>query len=124
MQKRIEGIGIFSEDGNFTFDSGLPLAEPVIEESMVGTRQGTFKVTKNASACFTPEPARNIIPPSFDDVLKEENLIVKRTSRNFIVTMKFPIFETDEDTVAYHKTMWSKSRKAINASREEIKKTF
>jgi len=121
--KRIEGVGIFSENGNFTFDSGLPLAEPVLEKG-VGTHHGVFKVTKNASACFTPASTRTFTPPSLLDVLRDDNLIVKRTTRNFLVVMKFPIFETDEDTVAYHKTMWNKTRKAINASREEIKKTF
>jgi len=121
--KRIEGVGIFSENGNFTFDSGLPLAEPVLEAG-IGSYQGTFKVAKNASACFTPEPARNIVPPSFDDVLKEENLSIKRTSRNFIVKMKFPIFEDSSATTNAHKEMWTKTRKAIIAAREEIKKQF
>jgi len=122
--KRIEGVAIFSENGSFSFDSGLPEAEPVLEEGMVCTHQGTFKVAKNASATFTPAPARTFTPPSLEDVLRDENLIVKRTTRNFLVVMKFPIFETDEDTVAYHKSMWNKTRKAINASREEIKKSF
>jgi len=121
--KRIEGVAIFSEDGNFVFDSGLPEAEPVLEVG-VGSHQGTFKVAKNASATFVPAPARRFTPPSLEDVLRDDNLIVKRTTRNFLVVMKFPIFETDEDIVAYHKNMWDKTRKAINASREEIKKSF
>jgi len=121
--KRIEGVAIFSEDGNFVFDSGLPEAEPVLEVG-IGAHQGTFKVAKNASASFTPEPARNIVPPSFDDVLKEENLSIKRTSRNFIVKMKFPIFEDATATTDAHKEMWTKTRKAITAAREEIKKSF
>jgi len=123
QKKKIEGVGIFMEGGHFSFDSGLPLVEPVLEEG-VGSRRGTLIVEQNAVVNFIADIPRAITPPAMDEVLKEENLSVKRTTRNFIVTMKFPIFETDEDTTAYHKTMWNKTRKAINASREEIKKTF
>jgi len=121
--KRIEGFATFSENGNFSFESGLPEAEPVLETG-VGAHQGTFKVTMNASASFTPNPVRNIIPPSLEDVLKEGNLSVKRTSRNFIVKMKFPIIESSDVTVEAHREMWNKSRKAIVAARAEIKKQF
>jgi len=123
MQKRIEGVAVFGKDGFEFFDSGLPEVEPVLEEG-VGHRRGTITVEQNASVVFVPDPARTIIPPSFDDVLRDNNLIVKRTSRNFIVTMKFPIIEEASVTTDAHKEMWNKTRKAITAAREEIKKTF
>jgi len=123
QEKRIEGVAVFFEDGHFVFDSGLPDAEPVLEKG-VGTHRGVLNVEQNASATFIPKPPLAYVPPVMDDVLKEDNLSVKRTSRNFIVKMKFPIFENDEDTVKYHKDMWNKSRKAINAAREAIKQTF
>jgi len=122
-EKRIEGVGVFMANGGFVFDSGMPEAEPVLE-SGVGSHHGVFIVEQNASAAFVPDTPRSFVTPVMDDVLKEENLSVKRTSRNFIVKMKFPIFETDEDTVKYHKEMWNKSRKAIASAREAIKQTF
>jgi len=114
---------VFMGDGSFVFDSGLPAAEPVLEEG-IGSKRGTLTVEQNASAAFVPEPPRAITPPSIDEVLRDNNLTVKRTSRNFIVTMKFPIIEDSGVTVETHKTMWNKTRKAITAAREEIKKTF
>jgi len=122
-EKRIEGIGVFMADGSFVFDSGMPAAEPVLE-SGVGSRHGVFNIEQNASATFVPETPHEYKPPVCDDILKEERLSVKRTTRNFIVKMKFPIFECSEDTTQAHKDMWKKSQKAITNAREEIKKTF
>jgi len=122
-EKRIEGVGVFMANGSFVFDSGLPTAEPVLE-SGVGSHHGVFIVEQNASAAFVPDPPRANMPPVIEDILKEENLSVKRTSRNFIVKMKFPIFEDSDATTQEHKEMWKKSQKAIAATREAIKLTF
>jgi len=123
QNKKVEGVGIFMEGGHFSFDSGLPLVEPVLEEG-VGSRRGTLIVEQNAVVNFIADIPRAITPPAMDEVLKEENLSVKRTTRNFIVKMKFPIFEDSEATAQEHKEMWKKSQKAITAAREAIKQTF
>jgi len=120
---KIEGVATFMEGGHFNFDSGLPLIEPVLE-SGIGSRRGTLTVNQNAVVNFIADIPLPITPPSVDEVLRDKNLTVKRTSRNFIVTMKFPIIEDSDTTVEAHKAMWNKTRKAINASREEIKKQF
>jgi len=121
-EKKIEGIGIFSENG-FTFDSGMPTDEPVIDFG-VGRHHGTLKVEQNACATFAEDPLRVIMPPTIDEVLRDHNLTVKRTTRNFIVTMKFPIIEATDTTAQTHREMWNKVKKAVSGAREDIKKQF
>jgi len=121
--KKIEGVATFMEGGHFNFDSGLPLVEPVLE-SGIGSRRGTLTVNQNAVVNFIADVPLPITPPSIEEVLRDKNLTVKRTSRNFIVTMKFPIIEEASATTDAHKEMWTKTRKAIASAREEIKKQF
>ena len=119
--KQIEGIAVFSENGEFFFDSGLPAKEPVLEFE-TKPRRGMMNIEKNACATFVPEKERQTIPPQFDQVLKDGNLLVRRTSRNFIVSMKFPIVESAEASAKAQKAMWTKSVKAMKTEREKIAK--
>lgn len=123
-EKRIEGIGIFSEDGRFAFSAGLSAVENVLGTILPSAHKGVMTTKKHGEAVFTPEPPRAIMAPQIDEVLKENNLIVKRTSRNFIVTMKFPIIESETVTTRSHKEMWTKSKKAMANAREVIKSQF
>jgi len=104
-------------------NSGLPEDEPLLDEG-TGTHRARVELRQNGSATIRLYDTSAIVPPLMDDVLKDGNLSVKRTSRHFIVKMKFPIIEGTDATVDAHKDMWTKSRKAIVAAREEIKKTF
>ena len=112
----------FTENG-IVINSGLPEAEPVLDFA-VGKHHGTINVQQNGCADVTYGPSPVVVPPRIDEVLRENNLTVKRTSRNFIVTMKFPIFENPTETTACHKEMWTKTRKAIAGVREGIKTQF
>ena len=112
----------FTENG-IVINSGLPEAEPVLDFG-VGKHHGTIDVRKNGCADVTYAPSPVVVPPRIDEVLRENNLTVKRTSRNFIVTMKFPIIENPTETTACHKEMWKKSQKAIAGVREGIKTQF
>lgn len=112
----------FTENG-IVINSGLPEAEPVLDFA-VGKHHGTIDVRKNGCADVTYGPAPVVVPPRIDEVLRDNNLTVKRTSRNFIVTMKFPIIENPTETTASHKEMWKKSQKAIAGVREAIKTEF
>lgn len=106
-----------------TASCGLPSVENVLGFDG-GVFRGTMKVEQNADISFVPDSHRRIVPPSQADVMKEQNLMVKRTTRNFIVTMKFPIIESAGATTQSHKEMWKKASKVIGTVREEIKKTF
>jgi len=123
MSKEVESLVTFEECGKVKICSGMPQIENVLGFEP-GSFRGTMYVEQNADATFVPDAPRAITPPSMDDVLKDQNLIVKRTSRNFIVTMKFPIIESAETTTQSQKEMWKKSQKAIATAREAIKQTF
>lgn len=123
QQKTIEGIAIISEDGSFIFDSGLPSAEKVLEFDTKAHR-GVMKVDRNAYAAFSPDAKQKFIPPQFDEVLRDKNLIVKRTNRNFIVQMKFPIVESADATTKEHTSMWKKVAAALKTTREKLKSEF
>ena len=112
----------FTENG-IVINSGLPEAEPVLDFA-VGKHHGTIDVRKNGCADVTYGLSPVVVPPRIDEILRDNNLTVKRTSRNFIVTMKFPIIENATETTACHKEMWKKSQKAIAGVREAIKETF
>jgi len=124
VEKKIEGIGIFTEDGHFIFDSGLSAIENVLGKIKPAAHKGTMTTEQNGMATFVPEAPKAMAAPSIEDVLKDNNLTVKRTTRNFIVTMKFPIIESEAATTKSHKEMWRKATKAINATRGEIKESF
>lgn len=108
----------FTENG-IVINSGLPEAEPVLDFG-VGKHHGTINVQQNGCADVTYGPSPVVVPPRMDEVLRDNNLIVKRTSRNFIVTMKFPIIENPTETTASHKDMWTKTRKAIASARQSL----
>ena len=119
-EKRIEGIGIFSEDGRFSFSAGLSAVENVLGTILPSAHKGVMTTKKHGEAMFMPEPPRAIMAPQVDEVLRDNNLVVKRTSRNFIVTMKFPIIEGEKTTISCHKEMWAKTKKAIAGIRGTI----
>ena len=123
-EKRIEGIGIFSEDGRFAFSAGLAAVENALGNILPSVCKGVMTTKKHGEASFVPEPPRAIMAPQVDEVLRDNNLVVKRTSRNFIVTMKFPIIEGEKTTISCHKEMWAKTKKAIENTRESIKSQF
>ena len=108
----------FTEKG-IVINSGLPEAEPVLDFG-VGKHHGTIEVHQNGCADVTYGPSPVVVPPRIDEVLRDNNLTVKRTSRNFIVTMKFPIIENATETTACHKEMWKKSQKAIASARQSL----
>jgi len=121
-QKELDCRVTFTDD-TIIINSGLPESEPVIEQN-VGCHSAKIDLRQNASATIVLNPQRNIVPPFQEDVLRDYNLTVKRTTRNFIVTMKFPIIEDSDATAQAHKDMWKKSQKAITSAREEIKQKF
>lgn len=112
----------FTEKG-IVINSGLPEAEPVLDFGL-GKHRSTVDVRQNGSAEVVYDDTPTAVPPRIDEILRDNNLTVKRTSRNFIVTMKFPIIENATETTACHKEMWKKSQKAIADVREAIKETF
>jgi len=122
MIKVINGQLTIVESG-FMFDSGKPENESVIDFA-VGCHKSKVEIEKNGCIVVEFYPRGVVVPPVMDNVLKENNLCVKRTSRNFIVTMKFPIIESKETTVESHKEMWKKATKAIVETREQIKNEF
>jgi len=122
QEKTLDCRVSFSKKG-IVIDSGMPEQEPVLDEG-VGTHRATVELCQNASAKIRFYNPTAYIPPLMEDVLKTGNLMVKRTSRHFIVTMKFPIIEDSDATAQAHKDMWKKSQKAITSAREEIKQTF
>ena len=123
LEKKIEGVGVIYDDGRFEFDSGLPLLEPVLEFE-VKPHRGVMSVVKNGCAAFEPLGKPVALPPVMDLVLRDKNLIVRRTSRNFVVQMKFPIIEAGEVTNKAHSGMWKRVCSALRAEREKIKEEF
>ena len=122
QQKKLEGIATICEDGGFSFDSGLPASEPVLEFE-VKPHHGLMMVAKNGSATFDPEN-KVCTPPVMDEVLRDKNLIVRRTTRNFVVQMKFPIIEAADATNKSHTAMWKKVAAAVKDARSKIKDEF
>ncbi len=112
----------FTEKG-IVINSGLPEAEPVLDFGL-GKHRSTVDVRKNGSAEVVYDDTPTAVPPRIDEILRNNNLTVKRTSRNFIVTMKFPIIEPAKETTACHAKMWKMSQKAIAGVREVIKTQF
>jgi len=112
-----------TEDGTVTASCGMPSIENVLGFDG-GIFRGTMKVEQNADIEFVPDKPRHVVPPSLADVIKDGNVMVKRTTRNFIVTMKFPIIESATVTAQSHKEMWTKCKKAIASVREQIKQEF
>ena len=119
-KKTFEGFGTFAEDGGFKF-------EPRSKQTLAfggGSRWGKMVFCEDATAEFRPISAQVAMPPVLNDVLHEENLSVKRSSRNFIVTMKFPIIEGRNTTIKSHSAMWKRALAAVGDVREAIKLTI
>ncbi|MCQ2344391.1 MAG: hypothetical protein MJ002_05650 [Paludibacteraceae bacterium] len=121
-QKRIDGISIISENGDFFFDSGLPESEPVIPNP--SKHRGTATLQQNGSIRFKAAKVSPVGTPPLNTILRTPGLYVKRSSRNFIVTMKFPIFENESETSSLHDDFWNQAEPAILEERNKIKKTF
>ncbi|MCQ2337735.1 MAG: hypothetical protein MJ001_02250 [Paludibacteraceae bacterium] len=122
-QQKIEGIALISENGTFSFNSGLPADEPVLEFDLKACR-GSINFKKNACVDFVPSASPAFIPPAMDLLLREGGMTLKRTSRNYIVTMKFPIIESSDETKQRHSDEWKKAMAQIKRDRETIKEIF
>ncbi len=89
-QFEIEGIATFTERG-FSFESGMPTNEPVLDEAM--KLHGTLKVERNACVVFV-DNRRVYLPPEMHSICEGEGYRVKRTSRHYIIQMKVPVVES------------------------------
>ena len=86
----IEGFTTISDKG-FSFDSGLPSDEPMLESAL--KLRGTLRVSENACVSFS-ECRRIYLPPEIHPVCQGEDYRVKRTSRHYILQVKLPIVQT------------------------------
>lgn len=120
--QKIDGISIISENGDFYFDSGLPESEQVVENPQ--KQQGTAVLMKNGCFEFKAKNPTPVGTPSMETILKAEGLIVKRSAKNFLVTMKFPIFEKASETKTSHTNFWQQAEPVIASERKKIKTTF
>lgn len=85
---KIEGLGIFTQNG-FSFDSGLPSDEPVVNEKKL---RGTLKVETNGNVEFR-KSTRAIKAPDVTKVAEGQDYKIRRTSLNYVITLKVPVVE-------------------------------
>lgn len=91
---KIEGIATIG-NRTFSFDSGLPGGEPVLnaEQSL----HGRMILKRNGSAQFQ-DNGRIFLPPQWHDVCSGNNYYVKRTSRHYIIQIKVPVVQKRTET--------------------------
>ena len=121
-QKQIDGNAIFFDNGAFTFDASYPKDKKVFAKEQ--KLRGTLTVEQNAYTTFHPYQRLPSTGPQRNYLVKNGNLRVEQTTRNFIVTMKFPIVQLPKETLASQKEMWKQADTAIHDARNEIKQNF
>lgn len=85
---KIEGLGIFTQSG-FNFDSGLPVDEPVVDGMKL---RGTLKIANNGNVEFI-KSTREIKAPDVAKVAEGQDYKIRRTSLNYVITLKVPVVE-------------------------------
>ena len=91
---KIEGIATFSE-GGFSFESGLPSDEQVVEAQSLMGRLG---IKANGCVDFRRDARCTNLPPDINTVTDNEKYKLKRTTRHYIVQIKVPIIESRVET--------------------------
>ena len=86
---KLEGIATIGKRG-FSFDSGMPSDEPVLEYAQ--KLHGTMNISQNGCAEFV-DNGRVYLPPEWHNISQGENYTVKRTTRHYIIQVKVPIVE-------------------------------
>lgn len=87
---QIEGIATISK-GMFRFDSGLPSDEPTVEPQNL---LGRLQIAANASADFHQDGRITNLPPDISTVADGDGYKIKRTTQNYIIQLKLPIYES------------------------------
>lgn len=118
--KKYEALIEVSENGNVKVSSGLPMNEPVIMWPLE-KRRGVMSPMVNGDLSFVADVPCGVLPPQVDTVYREGNVTVKRSSRNYIVTMKVPVIEAAEVTKKRFAKMMKEVSGAIRENRESIK---
>ena len=87
---QVEGIATISK-GMFRFDSGLPSDEPCVEPQNL---LGRLIIGQNASVNFRLDGRATNLPPDITTVSEGDGYKVKRTTQNYIIQLKLPIYES------------------------------
>lgn len=119
---QLDGIATIVENGVFNFDPAKTATEQIFDKTK--KLRGTIIINDDGSVSFKPDRTAVNVAPQMDFILREGMLRVQRTTQNYIVTMKFPIVETQKETASEHRDMWEKALDAIKDSRNNIKESF
>lgn len=118
--KKFEAIVEINETGNVNVFSGLPQNEPFVTWPL-SKHRGTLTPFINGDMSFSADAPCGIIPPAVDLVFRQGDVTVKRSSRNYIVTMKVPVIESADDTKRKFSSMLKGASAAISDNRATIK---
>lgn len=113
---KIEGIATISKNG-FTFDSGLPLDEPLLKKQT--KLHGKLEIEQNGSVRFV-DNGRIYLPPTVDKVGEGDGYKIRRTSKNYIISVKLPIVEKIAETQNKLTEMIPLILDGINKDRKEL----
>lgn len=91
---KIEGIATISKNG-FKFDSGLPSDEPLLQSKT--KLHGKLEIEQNGSVRFV-DNGRIYMPPVVNKIAQGEGYKIRRTSKNYIISVKLPIVEKITET--------------------------
>lgn len=113
---KIEGIATFTK-GGFKFDSGLPADEPLLKKQ--AKLHGTLIIEQNGSTAFR-DNGRVYLPPRVNKIGEGDGYKVRRTSQNYIVSIKIPIVEKQIATEQKITEMIPLIIEKINNDRKEL----
>ena len=113
---KIEGIATFSE-GGFSFESGLPSEEQVVEAQSLMGRLG---IKANGCVDFRRDARCTNLPPDINTVTDNEKYKLKRTTRHYIISIKVPVVENRQQSEETVNRLLPKIMGDITIDRNEV----
>lgn len=82
--------------------------------------RGVSQVDKMGNMVFEPDNPRVATPPTMPLVAVGKNFRVRRSSQNYIVSLKLPIVQSREESERLHREVWADALGEITLDRKQI----
>lgn len=117
FKTKIEGIALFSDD-NFSFSGGYNPDSHVFPSEL--RLRGTLRISPNADVSFRKDASSIAAPPMMKTILKTNTITVKRTNRNYIISCKYPVVQSNDQTMTLLEDDLNQAANVIEQDRKTI----
>lgn len=117
FKTKVEGTAHFADE-EFSFSGGYAQDTHVIPNEI--KLRGTLRVAQNADVTFHKDATSISAPPMMKTILKTDTVTIKRSNRNYVITTKYPIVQSNDETQAMITTDRDEILKAIEEDRKSV----